>query len=108
MALIYCPACSERISSTHTVCPHCKASVKDEETIEKAERKARNERFKKKARLQNYSFLSMVVFAAGAMLLYLGMSNSDDLYQEIGRLLIGLGFVGYIAFRAMIAYMKWS
>jgi len=40
--------------------------------------------------------------------MYFGMTNSDKLYQEIGRLLIGLGFLGYIGFRAAIMYMKWK
>ena len=107
MAIINCPACNERMSSTQQVCPHCGTSVTDDDSIERAERKARNQRFKKKARLQNMSFLRMLTFATGALLMYFGMTNSDSLYQEIGRLLIGLGFVGYIGFRAAIMYMKW-
>lgn len=107
MAIINCPACNEHMSSTQQVCPHCGTSVTDDDSIERAERKARNQRFKKKARLQNMSFLCMLTFATGALLMYFGMTNSDSLYQEIGRLLIGLGFVGYIGFRAAIMYMKW-
>ena len=108
MAIINCPACNERMSSTQPVCPHCGTGVSDDDSIERAERKARNQRFKKKARLQNMSFLCMLTFATGALLMYFGMTNSDSLYQEIGRLLIGLGFVGYIGFRAAIMNMKWK
>ena len=108
MAIINCPACKERISSTLTICPHCGTDVNDKESIEKADRKARNDRFKKQSRLQNMSFLCMLLFASGALLMYYGMTNSDSLYQEIGRLMIGLGFVGYIGFRAAILLMKWK
>ncbi len=108
MAIINCPACKERISSAVETCPHCGTAINDVESIEKAERDTRNQRFKKKARLQNMSFLCMLVFATGALLMYFGMTNSDNLYQEIGRLMIGLGFIGYIGFRAAIMYMKWN
>ena len=108
MAIIQCPACGERISSAVEICPHCHTNVNDQESIEKAERAARNLNFNKRNRLQNYSFLCMMLFAAGALLMYFGMSNADDLYQEIGRLMIGLGFVGYVGFRAAIMLMKWQ
>ena len=108
MAIINCPACDARISSTLTTCPHCNTALDDVDSIERAEREARNQRFKKKARLQNISFLCMLVFATGALMMYFGMTNSDNLYQEIGRLLIGLGFVGYIGFRAALMLMKWK
>jgi len=108
MAIVNCPACGQRISSVATKCEHCKTSFDESVDSEKAERDARNARFNKKAKLQNYSFLSMLVFAIGALLMYLGMSQSDPLYQEIGQVMIGLGFVGYIAFRGLIFWMRWQ
>ena len=108
MAIINCPACGARISSVATECEHCGTKFDDSVDSEKAERDARNARWNKKARLQNFSFLSMLVFAIGALLMYFGMSQADDLYQEIGRYMVGLGFVGYIAFRALIFWMRWQ
>ena len=108
MAIINCPACGERISSTLTECPHCGASPNDLDMIEKAQRESRNQRLNKRARLQNMSFLCMMLFASGALLMYFGMTNSDNLYQQLGRYMIGAGFIGYIGFRAAILYMKWK
>lgn len=108
MAIINCPACGQRISSVATQCEYCKTSFDDSIDSEKAEREARNARLDKKARLMNYSFLSMLVFAIGALMMYYGMSEADSLYQEIGRYMIGVGFVGYIACRGLIFWMRWS
>ena len=108
MAIIKCPACGERISSAAKECPHCGAVFGDEDEAERLERKARNLRFKKKAQLQNYSFLAMVAFAAGALLMYFGMGEADELYQDIGRFLVALGFISYIGLRATLLWMKWK
>ena len=107
MAIVNCPVCGERISSAATQCEHCKTSFDDSSDSEKLEREARDKRLNKKARLQNYSFLAMLTFATGAILLYFGMSETNALYQEIGRYLLALGFVGYVALRGMIFWMKW-
>ena len=108
MAIIKCPACNERISSAATSCPHCGAEFGDEDSAEKLERQARHKRFHKRAQLQNYSFLAMVMFAGGALLMYFGMGESDDLYQDIGRFLVASGFVSYIGLRAALLWMKWN
>jgi hypothetical protein len=107
MAIIQCPACGERISSAATDCSQCGVAFGDDEAAEKLERQARNLRFKKKAQLQNYSFLAMVAFAAGALLMYFGMGENDDLYQDIGRFLVAFGFISYIVLRASLMWMKW-
>ena len=108
MAIIKCPSCSERISSAALECPHCSAVFGDEDNAEKLERQARNKRFKKRAQLQNYSFLAMVAFAGGALLMYFGMGEAYELYQDIGRFLVALGFISYIGLRAALLWMKWS
>lgn len=107
MAIIQCPSCGERISSAATTCQHCKSVFGDDEAMDKLERQARNRRLKRKASLQNYSFLAMMLFAAGAYLMYFGLGDSDELWRAVGTYLVAIGFVAYIGLRAALLWLKW-
>ena len=106
MAIINCPACNKRISSVAKSCDYCDTVFNDDEVDEKTYRKAKSLRFKKLQRLQNFSFIFVLLFTIGALALYLGISNSDPLYNTVGRVTLSIGFVGYIATRAMLIYIR--
>jgi len=107
MAIVKCPSCGSRISSVATQCGECKVVFGVGDDNERLERIARNKRLDKKARIQNYSFLCVMAFAAGSLLMYWGITESYGTYREIGQYLIAIGFVGYIFLRGLLVWMKW-
>ena len=107
MAIINCPACNKRISSVAISCDYC-STVFNGEDDEESYRKARNLRYSKLQKLQNFSFIFVLLFTIGAMALYLGITNNDQLYNSIGRVTLSIGFVGYIGTRAMLVYIRRS
>jgi len=76
MAIINCPGCNKRISSAATSCQYCKIKFNDDIDEEQQIRKASNVRFMKLQRLQNFSFLFVMLFATGAMVMYFGITDA--------------------------------
>jgi hypothetical protein len=108
MAIIQCPACDERISSRATQCPKCKLDFETVDDFEAQQRKLSSVRFKKQMRLQNMSFIAVLLFATGVLFLYFSMEQPDGSYALTGRVMLGVGFVGYIAARVMLMLHKRS
>ena len=105
MAIINCPACNKRISSVAKSCDYCSTTF-NENNDEENYRKVKNLRYRKLQNLQNLSFIFVLLFTIGATALYFGITNSDQLYNSIGRVTLSIGFVGYIATRAMLMYVR--
>jgi len=106
MAIINCPACSKRISSATSSCEYCKTVFGNDIDEEKQIRLANNLRFMKIQRLQNFSFLFVMVFAAGAMIMYFGITDNDDTLNTAGRIMLALGFIGYVVARVMLVLSR--
>jgi len=87
-------------------CEHCKTVFGSDLNDEKILRAAKNARIMKKQRLQNFSFLFIVLFTAGALVMYLGMSDQDETLNTAGRVMVALGFVGYVATRIFLMINK--
>ncbi len=102
MAIINCPACGKRISSVAESCEYCKADFNADVDNEEFLRSARKTRLAKKQRLQNISFLFIVLFTAGALIMYMGMSDQNELFNTSGRIMVALGFVGYVVTRVWL------
>ena len=102
MAIINCPACNKRISSVATQCEFCETKFTDGVDDDKLLRMVRNKRIIKVQRLQNYSFLFVMTFAAGALVMYLGMTDQDETLNLIGRIMLALGFIGYVTARVKL------
>jgi len=106
MAIINCPGCNKRISSAATSCQYCKIKFNDDIDEEQQIRKASNVRFMKLQRLQNFSFLFVMLFATGAMVMYFGITDANDNLNFAGRLLLGLGFIGYVVSRVLLVMSR--
>jgi len=102
MAIINCPSCNKRISSVAINCEYCKAVFDDSVDDEKLMRDIRNKRYTKRQRIQNISFLSVLLFAAGAIVMYFGITDSDTGVSDTGRIMLSIGFVGYIVGRVLM------
>ena len=106
MAIINCPACSKRISSVAENCQYCNTIFSDDMDDETILRSAKNSRLLKKQRLQNYSFLFIVLFTAGALLMYFGLSDGNETMNSTGRIMIASGFIGYVVLRIAMMIKK--
>jgi len=106
MAIINCPACSKRISSVAESCQYCNTIFSDDMDDEAILRSAKNSRLLKKQRLQNYSFLFIVLFTAGALLMYFGLSDGNEAMNSTGRVMIASGFIGYVVLRIAMMIKK--
>jgi len=102
MAIINCPACNKRISSVATQCEFCKTVFTNDGDEEKLIRMERNKRLDKIQRLQNFSFLFVMLFAAGVLLMYFGTNNQSVMMNNWGRVTLAFGFIGYIISRIML------
>jgi len=65
-------------------------------------RVASNKRFMKIQRLQNSSFLFVMLFAAGAMVMYFGITDQNEMLNSSGRIMLSIGFIGYVVARVML------
>ena len=108
MAIIHCPSCDQRISSKATTCEFCKTRFDESEDAERLERQIANKRFNKRQRLQNLSFLFVMLFAAGALLMYFGINDEDQLRAMVGKGLLVGGFIGYLLMRVLLILHKRS
>jgi hypothetical protein len=102
MAIINCPSCNKRISSVAVSCEYCKVVFDDSVDDEKLMREMRNKRYTKRQRIQNISFLSVLLFATGAITMYIGITDSDKMVGDAGRIMLSIGFVGYVTGRILM------
>jgi len=103
MAIIQCPNCREKISSRTKICSACNTNLFENNLEQElSERKVRNKRFKRRSRLQNLSFLLVLLFAAGTLVLYSGLVNNDEIYFLTGKIMVLSGFIGYISLRVLL------
>ena len=106
MAIISCPSCNKRISSAAKTCQFCKSSFDDSFEDEKLMREMSNKRFSKMQRIQNLSFLAVLLFAGGSIMMYFGIKESDNDLADVGRIMLSTGFIGYIIARVMTFMAK--
>lgn len=102
MAIINCPVCDKRISSAAKTCEFCKTEFGDNIDDEAQIRLANNLRFKKRQKYQNFSFLFVFLFSVGALIMYFGMTDQNSSLNNLGTILLSLGFIGYISVRILL------
>ena len=102
MAIINCPACGKRISSVAKSCEFCNVDFTGDDDHEKMLRIAKNKRIDRIQQYQNFSFLFVVLFAAGSLLMYMGISDQDETLNYSGTVMLVLGFIGYITTRVLL------
>lgn len=98
MALINCPACGTRNSSRAAYCTSCKAAITavDDEASERA---ASRVRWKQRKKMQNFSFLALILFLVGIALYWSNKESPDNWEYTLGLWLLAAGFIGYAALR---------
>lgn len=106
MSIINCPVCDKRISSAAKLCLHCNTVFNTTDDVEQVGRAVRNYRFKKLQRLQNFSFVFVMLFATGAIVMYFGISESNEMFNVSGRVMLAIGFIGYVTTRIILLYNR--
>ena len=105
MSIIRCIVCGKRISSKAEVCTHCGAVLKGS-SEEQLERAVHIQKLKRNRRLQSYSFIAILLFAAGFLLKYVHPEDNAELWVLASHYMIAAGFIGYVAMRAWIMFNK--
>lgn len=105
MSIIRCIVCSKRISSKSEVCMHCGAVLKGS-SEEQLERAVHIQKLKRNRRLQSFSFLAILLFAAGFLLKFVHPEENAELWVLASHYMIAAGFIGYIALRVWIMFNR--
>ncbi|TYK66886.1 hypothetical protein [Colwellia echini] len=105
MAVINCPSCKNKISDKAKICNHCQLDLTDIDT-DKIDNLNRVSSIKKIQRLMNYSFVAMLLFCGGFLLMFW-----DDVvpgtWQHTGAMIITvIGFIMYIVIRTLLLFNK--
>ena len=105
MSIISCIVCGKRISSKSEVCTHCGAVLKGT-SEEQLERAVHIQRIKRNRRLQSFSFIAILLFAAGFLLKFAHPESNAELWVLASHYMFAAGFIGYIALRVWIMFNK--
>ncbi|WP_337840102.1 zinc ribbon domain-containing protein [Rheinheimera sp.] len=105
MAIIACPQCGKKISDKSQSCPHCQLSMTGM-TADRIDELNSRKRIDRMQSYINQSMLALVIFLAGFCVLYFWQSEPDSWQLQASQAAIAVGFLWYIAARAMIIYLK--
>ena len=105
MSIIRCIVCSKRISSKAEVCMHCGAVLKGT-SEEQLERAIHIQKMKRSRRLQSLSFLAILLVAAGFLLNFVHPQDNAATWVTVSYYMIAAGFVGYVALRVWIMFLR--
>lgn len=105
MAIIACPSCTKQISDKHQQCPHCKININNLDSEDK-KRIASEIKFKKKQQIMNQSFIALIIFLAGFLVLYTRTPEQNSLELLLCQSAIAIGFVWYLINRIRLLFVK--
>ncbi|ACV26900.1 hypothetical protein [Kangiella koreensis] len=105
MSIISCIVCGKRISSKSEVCMHCGAVLKGT-SEEQLERAIHIQKIKRSRRIQSFSFLAILLVAAGFLLNFVHPKENGAMWVTVSYYMIAAGFVGYIALRVWLMFLK--
>lgn len=106
MAIVNCPNCSKRISSTHSVCPHCDIPLG--ELSEEDRKHLEIQRWKDQVyRATNFSYLALTSLIVGALWWWMSGSGGWVMPPPIPAfVLIVMGVVGYLVGRGWLLWLR--
>ena len=105
MAIIACPSCAKQISDKHQQCPHCEININNLDNEEK-KRIASEVKLKKKQQIMNHSFIALIIFLSGFLVLYTRAPEQDSVELLISQSAIAIGFVWYLINRIRLLFVK--
>jgi len=84
---------------------HCGAVLKGT-SEEQLERAMHIQKIKRSRRIQSFSFLAILLVAAGFLLNFVHPKESGAMWVTVSYYMIAAGFVGYIALRVWLMFLK--
>jgi len=105
MAIIACPSCAKQISDKHQQCPHCQISTNNLDTEDK-KRIASEIRFKKKQQIMNHSFVALIIFLSGFLVLFTRAPEQKSIELLVSQSAIAIGFMWYLINRIRLLFVK--
>ncbi|MBL4911004.1 MAG: zinc ribbon domain-containing protein [Alteromonadaceae bacterium] len=107
MAIIDCPSCNKKVSDKAKECSHCQQSLIDIDN-DKIKQLQRIARLKQSQSLMNFSFIAMLLFCGGFLMLFWRdtLPNSLEYILSVSATIIG--FILYIVTRVRILFLKRS
>ena len=105
MAVINCPACSNKISDKSKKCSHCGLVMKglDQEKMASIEME---KRIKKKQSLMNQSFIALLLFCGGFLYMFWQNVQTGSVEYIVAFTATIIGFCWYIINRVRILIEK--
>ncbi|TLX49471.1 hypothetical protein CWC31_16155 [Pseudoalteromonas ruthenica] len=105
MAIISCPQCQKSISDKHQSCPHCNIAL--EQMNEQDQRRlAARTKLQKQQGLMNQSFIALIFFLGGFLVLYWQHPEPGSWQQNACYGAIVLGFIWYLINRVRLVFLK--
>jgi hypothetical protein len=105
MAIIDCPNCQKKVSDKASECSHCQLDLKKLDS-DKLQHLNKVTKIHKQQSLMNHSFIAMLLFCGGFLVLYWrdAMPNSLEYVLSVGASVIG--FILYIVTRIRLLFLK--
>ncbi len=107
MAIIDCPSCNKRVSDKAKECSHCQQNLTDLDT-DKIKQWQKISRIKQSQKLMNFSFVAMLLFCGGFLMLYWRDALPNSLEYTLSVSATVIGFILYIVTRIRILFLKRS
>lgn len=106
MSIVRCPACDRRMSSAAKACPHCHEPVGELSEPDRERLLVRRWR-DRIYRARNLTYLAMTLVVAGMIAWWLtGPPGLALPIALVPGLLVGVGFVGYIASWSWLIWLR--
>jgi len=105
MAVIFCPGCKKKISDKAKSCSHCELDL-SELDADKIHSLNRVSLINKTQRLMNFSFIAMLLFCGGFLLMFWDGVIPGSWKHTSAMVITMIGFVMYIIIRAMLLFTK--
>ncbi len=105
MAIINCPNCQKKISNKAAECSHCQLDLKNLDS-EKLQRLTNVNKIQKFQSLMNHSFIAMLLFCGGFLVIFLRNSVPFSLEYILSASATIIGFILYIVTRIRLIFLK--
>ncbi|PCI60799.1 MAG: hypothetical protein COB35_08120 [Gammaproteobacteria bacterium] len=107
MAIINCPSCGKKVSDQAINCSHCQLDLKNADA-DQIQHLNKISKINKSQSLMNHSFIAMILFCGGVLMLFWRSSDPLSLEYKASVAATVIGFVLYIVTRIRLFLLKFK